>query len=215
VKPLLDLLYEDDDVLVLNKPEGVLVHLGAGAKPEETLVDALNAYFPAIAAVGEDESRPGIVHRLDRDTEGLLVVAKTQKSFELLKAQFQDRTIKKRYYAIVYGNPPREYWEVDAPIGRHPKKRHLFWVVPTGKPALTKIQVVKRYGTTTLLDVEILTGRTHQIRVHLAHSRFPVLGDPSYGPHGHKGGQKLQAYSLSFVHPTSGIRMTFSLPIAI
>lgn len=199
---MLDLLFEDSDLLVLNKPVGLLVHTGAGVSPDEkTLADYLVAYCPSIIGVGEDAQRYGIVHRLDRDTEGVMVVAKTQAAFEDLKRQFQDHTVEKRYYALVYGNPPDDYWEVHLPIGRHPKKRHLFSVRQDGKPASTNITVLKRFGTTTLLDVEILTGRTHQIRVHLAHSRFPVVGDPTYSGHAHKGGQKLQAYCLGFRHP--------------
>ena len=214
--PSLDLLYEDQDILVLNKPKGLLVHPGSGTGDEPTLVDALRTYYPNISTVGDDPStRPGIVHRLDRDTEGVLVVAKTQHSFESLKNQFQNRNVHKRYYAIVHGKPVKDFWEIELPIGRHPKKRHLFRVTPEGKHALTRVWVVKRFGTTTLLDVEILTGRTHQIRVHLAHATFPVVGDPSYGKNAHLTGQKLQAYSLSFEHPTTGTHLTFKLPNAL
>lgn len=207
---MLDLLYEDSELLVLNKPVGLLVHTGAGVHPDEkTLADYLVAYCPSMIGVGEDAQRYGIVHRLDRDTEGVMVVAKTQTAFEHLKAQFQAHSIEKRYYALVYGSPRDDYWEISAPIGRHPKKRHLFAVQKDGKPAITKVTVLKRFGSTSLLDVEILTGRTHQIRVHLAHCRFPVVGDPTYSGHAHKGGQKLQAYCLGFVHPGTGVRMRF------
>lgn len=209
----MDLLYEDDSLLVLNKPSGLIVHAGDGTRSEETLFDQLVRYCPDIGMIGDDRRRGGIVHRLDKNTEGLMVVTKTQVAFEHLKAQFQAHHIEKRYVAMVYGNPKDDEWEITYPIGRHPKKRHLFAVSPTGKPARTVVKVVKRFGTTTLLDLRIYTGRTHQIRVHLAHQRLPVVGDPCYGPNAHASGQKLQAYCLGFWHPTQDkVFMRFLLP---
>jgi 23S rRNA pseudouridine1911/1915/1917 synthase len=207
----LDLLYEDKDIIVINKPSGLIVHPGSGTGDTITLAHALLHYFPNIATVG-DPNRPGIVHRLDKHTSGLMVIAKTQSAFESLKQQFQSHSIKKHYYALVYGNVPSENRSIDSPIERHPKKRHLQWISDTGKTALTHIQTIQRFNSQTLVKATPVTGRTHQIRVHLASIGHPVVGDPEYSKFPGSDGQKLIAYSLEFKHPSKKTRFRFGLP---
>jgi 23S rRNA pseudouridine1911/1915/1917 synthase len=206
----LDLLYEDTELMVINKPCGLVVHDGVAT--ETRLTDSLLAYCPAIAAVGP-ANRPGIVHRLDKDTEGLMVIAKTEATLENLKAQFQDRLIEKRYYAMVRGSTPWEVYTLSAAIGKH-KSGGKMMVSEEGKPSETGFEVLSRFTTKTLLDVKPLTGRTHQIRVHLNFLGFPVLGDPLYhhSSKQYSQGQLLQAYTLGFRHPVTGDFMRFTLP---
>ncbi|QEA38844.1 23S rRNA pseudouridine(1911/1915/1917) synthase RluD [Pistricoccus aurantiacus] len=208
----LDVLFEDDEVLVLNKPAGLVVHPAAG-NPDGTLLNALLHHCPALAAI----PRAGIVHRLDKDTTGLMVVAKTLKAQTSLVEQLQARSVSREYDAIVTGVMTAG-GTVDAPIGRHPKDRKRQAVTASGKPAITHYRVTERFRGHTHVRCRLETGRTHQIRVHLAHRRFPLLGDRIYGgrlklPAGASEElkellrsfprQALHARRLAFVHPAS------------
>lgn len=207
----LDLLYEDSDLLVINKPSGLIVHPGSATGNTPTLAHGLLHAYPQSANIGE-ANRPGIVHRLDKFTSGLMVIAKTQVAYDHLKLQFQTHTIKKHYLALVYGNVPSEHRYIDSPLDRHPKKRHLQWISESGKDALTHIKVLQRFNSQTLIEASPVTGRTHQIRVHLASIGHPVVGDPEYSKFPAPDGQKLIAYSLQFIHPTKKTKLRFVLP---
>lgn len=208
------ILYEDDALMVVNKPVGWTVHEVHQGQQGPFLTDWLVAYNPTCFA--HDESRrPGIVHRLDQMTEGVMVIAKTPQALESLKAQFKDRTVDKGYYAAVRGNVFSDELVVDQPIMRNPKTKNKMVVLPEGKPALSVIKVVKRFHSMTLVEVVPKTGRTHQIRVHLDFVGHPVVGDPLYGKgHGPRDGQRLQAYRLGFRHPVSGEMLQFSVPLS-
>lgn len=171
----LQVVYEDEELLVVDKPAGLVVHPGAG-NPDQTLANALLHFAPELAEL----PRAGIVHRLDKETSGLLVVARTLRAHASLVAQLQARSVKREYRAIVHGRVTAG-GVVDAPVGRHPIERTKMAVVPGGKAAVTHYRVVERYRANTLLKLNLETGRTHQIRVHMAHIRHPVLGDPLYG----------------------------------
>ena len=221
----LDVVYEDDVLLVINKPASLVVHPAAGIH-SGTLANALAFHFQNLpSATGS--ARPGIVHRLDRDTSGLMVVAKTESSMENLADQFRDRTIFKSYVALVHGHLESESGLVDQPLARDPGNRTRMAVVRGGRNAVSLYKVRRRYQRFTLVDVEIKTGRTHQIRVHLAWLKHPVVGDESYG-----GGRDnmiqdahlraevrnlgrhfLHAEELGFNHPTTGERMKFKAPL--
>lgn len=227
----LDIVYEDDELLVVNKPSGMVTHPGAGILSgtlANGLVHHLNLASRELPRRG-GASRPGIVHRLDVGTSGLIVVAKTDPAHLNLANQFQSRTVYKSYIALVYGSPAEESGTISAPIGRDPRSRVRMAVVREnqGRAALTLYRVERRYGDFTLLDVEIKTGRTHQIRVHLAHIRHPIVGDSTYG-----GGRLnsvrsariraaierldrpfLHAARLCFDHPATGERMEFTAPL--
>ncbi len=174
----LEIIYEDDCLIVVNKPAGLVVHPGAGV-PRGTLANALAYHFQQLSTRGGGE-RPGIVHRLDRDTSGLIVVAKTEIAHEKLAEQFRTREVFKSYVALVHGHVPNETGRIDQPVGRDSRHRTRMWVVRGGRPALTLYRVRRRYERMTLLDVEIKTGRTHQIRVHLASINHPIVGDATY-----------------------------------
>jgi len=176
----LNIIYEDDDVIVLDKPAGLVVHPGAG-NLTGTLVHGILAHAPEVRT--NDETRPGIVHRLDKDTSGLLIVAKHDAAREFVAQQLRERTAEKRYLALVYGRVPWEERVVDAPIGRDLRHRTKMAVVPDGRPALTIFHVAERLPGYTLLDAELKTGRTHQIRVHCAHIGHPIAGDATYAAH--------------------------------
>jgi 23S rRNA pseudouridine1911/1915/1917 synthase len=214
----LDILYEDDQILVVNKPAGLVVHPAAGNRTG-TLVNALLHHAPELAQI----PRAGIVHRLDKDTTGLMVVARTLTAQNRLVAQLQKRSVKREYQAVVVGVLPAG-GSVEAPIGRHPVQRKRMAVVPGGKPALTHYRVLERYRGHTLVRVQLETGRTHQIRVHMAQIRHPVVGDPVYAgrvqvPSGCSAAlrkalqgfrrQALHAERLSLEHPVSGETMTW------
>ena len=214
----LDVVHEDDEVLILNKPSGLVVHPAAG-NPDGTLLNALLHHCPALAMV----PRAGIVHRLDKDTTGLMVVAKTLTAQTALVDQLQSRTVSREYDAVSVGVMTAG-GTVDAPIGRHPKDRKRQAVNASGKPAVTHYRVVERFRAHTHVRCRLETGRTHQIRVHLAHQRFPLIGDPVYGgrlklPPGASEGlkellrgfprQALHARKLAFVHPGSDERVEF------
>lgn len=200
-------VYEDDDLLVVNKPARMVVHPAHGHW-EGTLVNALLARYPGLAA--GDAGRPGIVHRLDRDTSGLIVVAKTEVALEHLRQQFKSRSVKKTYLALVHGCPPAPEGIIEAPVGRDPRRRQRMAVVPGGRAARTRYRLLEGLGDYSLLAVSPETGRTHQIRVHLAWLGAPVAGDPVYsrGREAREakkrlglGRQFLHAWRLSFERP--------------
>lgn len=210
----LDIVYEDDDLVVVNKPQGMVVHPAPGHE-SGTLVNALLYHIADLSGIG-GEKRPGIVHRIDRMTSGLIVVAKNDAAHQNLSGQFQAHTAHRSYLALADGNFREDDGTVDAPIARRQNDRKRMAVVPGGREAVTHYRVLRRYGQYTLLQLELETGRTHQIRVHLASLQHPVAGDDVYGrskrPFG-LSGQALHGYRLSFEHPASGERMTFFAPI--
>lgn len=215
----LDILYEDADILVINKAAGMVVHPGAG-NFSGTLVNALLAHCDDLQGIG-GELRPGIVHRLDKDTSGVLVVAKHDLAIRALQRQFKEREVRKTYIALVIGNLAQDEGVIEAPIGRHRVHRQRMAVIAEGKPARTRWKVRGRYRDAhnriyTLLDVRLLTGRTHQIRVHFAWLGYPLVGDAVYGPaHSPLSAprQFLHARALTLLHPTTEERMTFSAPL--
>jgi 23S rRNA pseudouridine1911/1915/1917 synthase len=226
----LEVLYEDDDLLIVNKPAGLIVHPGAGVR-SGTLVNAVLHHCPGLSGVGSPE-RPGIVHRLDRLTSGCTVVAKTQRAYRSLTAQIADRTMKRTYLAWVCGQMPSTEGTIDAPIGRSARVRTHMAVTKGGRPAVTHWRVVARAPGLTRLECRLETGRTHQIRVHLAHLRFPVVGDPEYGLSGrearslippsyptvvqavsHARRQMLHARRLDLVHPVTGVAIACEAPL--
>jgi len=209
----LEIIYEDADLAVVVKPCGMVVHPAAGNE-DGTLVNALLHHLDSLGGIG-GELRPGIVHRLDKDTSGLLLVAKNDAAQLALSQQLQDRLMEKHYRALVDGNFKEDAGRVNEPIARSKKDRKKMAIDPEGREAITDWQVLARGRGVTLVDVHILTGRTHQIRVHMKHLGHPVCGDPIYGsPRGAKVPRlMLHAYSLSFTHPTTGERMTFTAPL--
>jgi 23S rRNA pseudouridine1911/1915/1917 synthase len=205
----LDIVYEDGDIVVINKERGMVVHPAAG-NLTGTLVNALLAHCKDIGVIG-DKIRPGIVHRLDKDTTGLLVVAKNERALHGLQAQIKSKRARRTYLALVIGNPPDE-GDIDAPVGRDPHNRKKMAVVPSGRSAQTHFLVIERFPNLALLMVTLGTGRTHQIRVHMAHIGFPVYGDTVYGPHRPSKelpAQALHAVELAVDHPATGERMVF------
>jgi 23S rRNA pseudouridine1911/1915/1917 synthase len=210
----IDIVYEDEALAVVNKPRGLAVHPGAGVY-DGTMVNALMYRLGSLASVG-GEVRPGIVHRLDKDTTGLLLVAKTDPAHRSLSEQLQRREVKREYIALVHGNIAADEGVVDAPIARHPRERTRMAVVSGGRAARTHFAVLHRYGDMTLLRLMLDTGRTHQIRVHMAHIQHPVVHDPVYGTKAdrQKGkAQLLHAFRLGFTHPTTGEPKVFTAPL--
>ena len=211
----LDIIYEDDDILVVNKPKGMVVHPGNG-NLDGTLVNAvLNHCKCNLSGIG-GEIRPGIVHRLDKDTSGLIVIAKNDKAHINLSKQIQDRKVKKIYTALVRGIIPEDTATIDMPIGRSNIDRKKMAVRKDGKVAITHIKVIERYEKYTLIRVKIDTGRTHQIRVHMAEIGYPVVGDEVYSNGKNEfnvHGQMLHSTSLDFVHPITGKQMHFEAPL--
>ncbi len=209
----LTILYEDADLAVVVKPAGMVVHPAAGNE-DGTLVNALLHHLDHLGGIG-GELRPGIVHRLDKDTSGLLLVAKNDASQLHLSQQLQNRQMEKHYRALVEGIWGEESGRIEAPIARSKRDRKKMAVDPEGREAVTEWRVLARGRGVTLLDVHILTGRTHQIRVHMRHIGHPVCGDPIYGAaRGAKVSRlMLHAYSLSFTHPATGERLTFTAPL--
>ena len=210
----LDVVYEDADLAVINKPKGMVVHPAPG-NPSGTLVNALLYRFRTLSGTGGD-TRPGIVHRIDRMTSGLLVVAKNDAAHEALAKQFALHTAHREYLCLVHGNLKEDSGTVDAPIGRHKTDRKRMAVTEDGRRAVTHWRVLERFGTETLLDVRLETGRTHQIRVHMAYIKHPILGDDVYGSGISKlglNGQALHGYRLTFTHPRTGKIMSFTAPL--
>jgi 23S rRNA pseudouridine1911/1915/1917 synthase len=206
----LDIVHEDGDVLVVNKPAGLVVHPGSG-NWAGTMLNALLHHAPAL----EHLARAGIVHRLDKDTSGLLVVAKNEPAQLALVRQLQARTVKRTYLALARGRMVTP-GKVDAPIGRHPVHRTRMAVVAGGKPAITHYRVRESFAAHTLLECDLETGRTHQIRVHLASIGHPLEGDPVYAKRGEGisfARQALHAWRLAFVHPRSGAPLSFEAPL--
>jgi 23S rRNA pseudouridine1911/1915/1917 synthase len=204
----LDILYEDDQLLILNKPAGLVVHPAPG-HPDGTLVNALLAHCPHLPGIGGVQ-RPGIVHRLDKDTTGAIAIAKTDIAYHSLQAQLQAKTARRSYLGVVYGAPKTADGMIDLPIGRHPQDRKKMAVVPTekgGRSAITHWQIAERLGNYTLIHFQLETGRTHQIRVHSAQIGHPIVGDPVYGSGRSLGvnlpGQALHAWRLKLQHPVS------------
>jgi 23S rRNA pseudouridine1911/1915/1917 synthase len=208
----LDVVYEDADVLIVNKPAGLAVHPAPG-HPRGTLVNAVLARVPGLPSSG-GALRPGIVHRLDKDTSGLLVIGKTVDAYRRLTAQLRARTIVRQYLVIVRGTVLDDRGSIVAPVGRDPHHRTRMAVIPHGRPAVTHYRVRERFAGATLLECRLETGRTHQIRVHLLHLGHPVLGDPVYGrvrvPEMRR--QALHAARLEFAHPRTGERLAFTAP---
>lgn len=210
----LDIVYEDNDLLVINKPRGLVVHPGNG-NYEHTLVNALIYHVKNLSSI--DASRPGIVHRIDKDTSGLLVVAKNNKAHRALAMQLEKHTMHREYQALVLGEIKEKKGRIIAPIGRD-KSNPLKMAVDTikGKEAETSFKVIEVLKGVTLVDAKLKQGRTHQIRVHFAYINHPVIGDPLYGrnnTHQVKDGQILHAYQITFTHPTSKKKMTFKSPL--
>ncbi|WP_297569167.1 RluA family pseudouridine synthase [uncultured Anaerovibrio sp.] len=216
----LDILYEDNDIIVINKARGMVVHPAAGIS-SGTLVNALLYHCRDLSGIN-GEIRPGIVHRLDKDTSGVMVAAKNDKAHISLAKQIQDKTAHRTYIAIVWNNIKEEAGIIRGDIGRHPTDRKKMAIVQdNGKPAVTHFKVLERFGDCTLVECRLETGRTHQIRVHMTHIGHPLVGDPKYGAARHgkiKGnfaiqGQALHSVSLELTHPTTGERMKFTSPI--
>ncbi len=211
----LDIIFEDADIVVVNKPRGMVVHPAPG-NWSGTLVNALMYHCGDSLSGINGEIRPGIVHRIDKDTSGLLVVAKNDRAHQSLAEQIKVHSAGRRYYAVVYGTPREEKGTVCAPIARHHADRKKMAVVPGGREAITHYEVLERFQGYAYLTFLLETGRTHQIRVHMAHIGHPIIGDPLYGPSKDKwklNGQCLHAGQLTLTHPATGERMTFQAPL--
>lgn len=211
----LDIVYEDDDIIVINKPRDLVVHPSNGHE-DGTLVNALLAHCTNLSGIN-GVKRPGIVHRIDKDTTGLLVVAKNDYAHEFLAKQLEDHTLHREYIALVKGVIKEEDGKIIAPIGRDKYNRQKMAVdVKNGKPAVTHFHVLKRFNQYTLISCVLETGRTHQIRVHMNYIGYPIEGDPVYGPKSHllfDKGQLLHAEKLILIHPKTKKKMTFSAPL--
>ncbi|QTM99350.1 RluA family pseudouridine synthase [Sediminibacillus dalangtanensis] len=209
----LSIVYEDSSLLVVNKPKGMVVHPSAGHR-NGTMVNALLYHCNDLSGIN-GVIRPGIVHRIDKDTTGLLVVAKNDQAHLSLAEQLKDKTMSRKYQAIVHGDIQHEYGTIDAPLGRDPKDRQKQAVVRDGRSAVTHFQVIDRFGSYTHVECVLETGRTHQIRVHMKYIGHPLAGDPKYGPKKTLDieGQALHAGLLGFSHPQTGEWMEFEAPL--
>lgn len=205
----LDIIYEDDDIAIINKPKGMVVHPSIGHNTN-TLVQGLMYELDNLSGIN-GVNRPGIVHRIDKDTSGLLIVAKNDDAHNKLVAQLKDHTLSRKYYAICCGVIEEDRGRINAPIGRDPKDRKKQAVVKDGKEAITHFQVLERFKNHTLVECVLETGRTHQIRVHMQYIKKPILGDPLYGPRKIYGdiGQYLHAKKIGFIHPRTNEYMEF------
>ncbi|MCB0163748.1 MAG: RluA family pseudouridine synthase [Anaerolineae bacterium] len=215
----LDIVFEDTDLIVVNKPAGLVVHPGHG-HTGGTLVNALLARYPDLAEMtqpgAESNTRPGIVHRLDQDTSGLIVIARTPEALRQLQRQFKARTVEKTYLALVHGQPEAPEGVIDVPLGRDPRHRQKFAPLADGKPARTHFKILEFYVDYSLLEIGLETGRTHQIRVHLAWLGCPVVGDTVYGRRRNRLGLDrhfLHAWQLSFRHPRTNELLQFEAPL--
>lgn len=211
----LDIVYQDEDVAVVNKAQGMVVHPSAG-HTSGTLVNALMYHIRDLSGIN-GVLRPGIVHRIDKDTSGLLMIAKNDDAHIKLADELKDKKSLRKYWAIVHGNLPNDRGVIEAPIGRSEKDRKKQAVTAKGKPAITRFHVLERFGNYTLVELQLETGRTHQIRVHMAYIGHPVAGDEVYGPRKTlKGrGQFLHARTLGFTHPKTGKIMEFTAEVPI
>lgn len=210
----LDIVYEDHDVIVVNKPSGMIVHPSVGITGG-TLVNALLYHCDDLSGIN-GVIRPGIVHRIDKETSGLLMVAKNDKAHQHLSEQLKEHSVERKYIALVHGTINHEFGTIDAPIGRDPKNRQKMMVTDhNSKKARTNFRVIERFKEYTLIECRLETGRTHQIRVHMAFIGHPVYGDPKYGYRrdDHSYGQYLHAKTLGFIHPTTGELLTFDSPL--
>lgn len=211
----LDIIYEDDDIAIINKPIDMVVHPAPG-NYSGTLVNALLYHMDSLSTINE-KFRPGIVHRLDKDTSGLLIIAKNNEAHRFLADKLKERDIKRVYIALVHGVVKKDSGIIDAPIGRNPKDRKKMAVTYiNSKEAITRYRVLKRFSEYTLVEAELETGRTHQIRVHLSHVHHPIVGDVTYTKRKTKfkvDGQLLHAIKLGFVHPRTGEYMVFETNI--
>lgn len=209
----IDIVYEDDDVMVINKKSGVVVHPAPG-NYSGTLVNGLMYLSKDLSHVN-GEFRPGIVHRIDKDTSGLLIVAKNDKAHRILAEELKEKKIKRKYIALVSGVISHDIGEIDAPIGRDSSDRKKMCVTSTNsKDAITHFRVLERYKNASLIECELETGRTHQIRVHMKYINHPVINDPVYGKNNHgEFGQLLHAKEITFTHPTTKEVMTFSCEV--
>ena len=209
----IDIVYEDDYIIIVNKPSGLTVHPGAGNK-ENTLVNALLYYGKNLSKIGGLE-RPGVVHRIDKDTSGLIILAKDDKTHEILSDYFKNKKIRREYIALVKGVITSNTGTIDAPIGRNPKNRLKMCVTDTNsKKAVTNFKVLKRYSKYTLLSLVLETGRTHQIRVHMDYINHPVYNDPLYtNDKTTDFGQFLHSYKMDFIHPITNEEMHFEAPL--
>lgn len=205
------IVYQDSDLAVVNKPQGMVVHPSLG-HPDHTLVNALLYQLDNLSGIN-GELRPGIVHRIDKDTSGLLVIAKNDLAHQSLSKQLKDKTVDRHYLALVHGHVPHPKGTIDAPIGRDSKDRKKYAVTENGKEAITHFDLIRYFGQDySLIQCQLETGRTHQIRVHLAYIGFPLAGDPLYGPKKtlEGPGQYLHAKTLGFDHPRTGQRLSFT-----
>lgn len=208
----LDIVYEDNDMLVVNKPQGMVVHPAAG-NYTGTLVNALLYHCGDSLSGINGEKRPGIVHRIDKDTSGLLLVAKNDNAHQKLSSQIKEHSLTRAYKALVHGNIKQDSGRIDAPIGRHPSDRKKMTVTDkNSREAVTNFRVIERYGRYTFVECILETGRTHQIRVHMSKNGHPIVGDKTYGVKKEEfnlAGQLLHAYKVGFIHPVSGEYMEF------
>lgn len=209
----LEIVYEDEDVLVVNKPRGMVVHPAPG-HTSGTLVNGLMHQVTDLSGIN-GVLRPGIVHRIDKDTSGLLMVAKNDKAHVSLVDQLVKRTVTRKYTALVHGHIPHDKGTIDAPIGRDSRDRQSMAVIDKGKHAITHFRVIERYGNFTLVECRLETGRTHQIRVHMKYIGFPLAGDPKYGPKKtiEFNGQALHAGVVGFIHPRTEEYLEFEAPL--
>ena len=211
----LDIVYEDEDVILINKPKGMVVHPAPG-HTTDTLVNGLLYHCKDNLSGINGVARPGIVHRIDRDTTGILIVCKNDMSHNSIAAQLKEHSINRRYRALVHGNLKEDTGTVEGPIGRHPVDRKKMAINErNGKPAVTHFEVLERLDNCTLVKCRLETGRTHQIRVHMAYTGHPVTGDPVYGIKNTRGmdGQALHAGELTLIHPATGEPVTFKAPL--
>lgn len=199
----LNIVYEDNDLLIVNKEKGMVVHPSVGHR-DGTLVNALMFHSENLSSIN-GVVRPGIVHRIDKDTSGLLIVAKNDKTHVKLSEMIAKKEVKRKYYALVHGVIKHDYGTIDAPIARNPRERKEMAIIDEGKPSITHFRVVERYAKYSLVECELETGRTHQIRVHMKYINHPLVGDPVYGQRKtlNTNGQMLHSKSLEFIHPTT------------